>query len=143
MRLGGYVLAMSVLGTYGGIRGESTQVAATFDIANGVKRAREARELTQATLAEAADTTPETISRVERGMLEPSASLLARLAVALGTSMDSLAGLSPTKAVRSNSDPGVKRVTQHLRRLSPEAVRRVAAVIELIEPQQSRRRSRG
>src|SRR5260370_14532596 len=118
---------MSVLGTYGGIRGESTQVSTTAHIANGVKRDRGARQVTQAAMAEAADTTPETISRVERGNLEPSASLLARLAVALGTSMDSLAGLSPTRAVRSNSDPGVKRVTRRLRRLSPEAVRRVAA----------------
>jgi len=117
-------------------------VSTTIHIANGVKRAREARHLTQAALAEAADTTPETISRVERGNLEPSASLLARLAVALGTSMDSLAGLSPTRAVRSSSEPEVKRVTRHLRRLSPEAVRRVAAVVELIEPKLSRRQAK-
>src|SRR5260370_32886144 len=101
---------MWVLGTYGGIRGESPQVSTTTHIANGVKRAREARQLTQAALAEAADTTPETISRVERGMLEPSASLLARLAVAVDTSMDSPAALTPTQAVRSNTRPGVQRV---------------------------------
>jgi len=48
-------------------------------------------------LAEAADTSPETISRVERRMLEPSASLLARLALALDTTMDSVAGLDQHK----------------------------------------------
>lgn len=115
-------------------------MSTTIDIASGVKRAREARHLTQAALAEAAETSPETISRVERGMLEPSASLLARLALALGTTMDSLAGLSPQKAVRSNNGPEVKRVVRQLRRLSPDAVRRIGAVVEMIQPKSSGRR---
>ncbi len=133
---------MSVVGAYGQIQGARPTVSTTIDVANGVKRAREARHFTQASLAEAADTSPETISRVERGMLEPSASLLARLALALDTTMDSLAGLSPHKKAPSRNGPEVKRVVRHLRCLGPDAVRRVAAVIELIEPQQRGRRSR-
>jgi len=95
---------MSVVGAYGQIQGARPTVSTTIDVANGVKRAREARHFTQASLAEAADTSPETISRVERGMLEPSASLLARLALALDTTMDSLAGLDPHKKAPREMD---------------------------------------
>jgi len=48
--------------------------------------------------------------------------------------MDALAGLDPHKKTPSRNGPEVTRVVRHLRSLGPDAVRRVAAVIELIEP---------
>jgi transcriptional regulator with XRE-family HTH domain len=103
-------------------------------ISKNVQRVRKAHRFTQATLAEAAETTTETVSRIERGILEPSASLLARLATALGVSMDTLAGLAPSKGRLAGPEPEVRRILRHLRGLEPRAVRRIAAVVQMIPP---------
>ena len=64
--------------------------AAKRAIAANVRRLRRASNLTQAALAEAVDSSPETVSRIERGAMEPGASLLSQLAQALGTTVSAL-----------------------------------------------------
>ena len=78
-----------------------------------VRRLRVAAGLTQLQLAEAAEIVDATVSRIERGRLEPSADLLGRLAGALRVRADDLLG--PMK------DPG--RPTHR-----PAIARLVAAV---------------
>ena len=107
------------------------RASATEAIAANVRRLRSVLKFTQATLAEAVDASPETISRIERGQMEPGADLLARLAQALGTSMDTLAGLHEDAPVHETR-PEIQRIVRRLRRLDRRTILRVAAVIELI-----------
>ncbi|RME27029.1 MAG: XRE family transcriptional regulator [Deltaproteobacteria bacterium] len=72
---------------------------------------RRAARMTQETLAERVESSPEWISQVERGVGTPSLALLVRVANALGTSVASL-----TSDLSRTADP------------SPEAVRLQAAV---------------
>jgi transcriptional regulator with XRE-family HTH domain len=70
-------------------------VASTRDpkhIAANVRRLRVQAGLTQGQLAERAEMADATVSRVERGRLEPSSALLAKLAQALKVRADDLLG---------------------------------------------------
>lgn len=62
-------------------------------IGRRVQQHRKRLGLTQAELAEEADLAPQTISRIERGALEPSVTTLVALAKVLSVSLDDLAGL--------------------------------------------------
>lgn len=57
-----------------------------------IRRARLARGLTQAGLAELSDITDETVSRLERGAFEPSLSTLVAVARALDATLEELLG---------------------------------------------------
>ena len=59
-------------------------------IARRLREARESAGQTQQQLAEALDLTKQRISEYERGLREPAASLLARMAAALDVSADLL-----------------------------------------------------
>jgi transcriptional regulator with XRE-family HTH domain len=62
------------------------------NIGGNVRRLRVAAGLTQGQLSERADVADATISRVERGRLEPSSTLLGKLAHALKVRADDLLG---------------------------------------------------
>lgn len=59
-------------------------------IAANVKRLRHDLRMTQAELARSCGVTPETISRIERGMNLPSLQLLDRISTHLGTKVSEL-----------------------------------------------------
>ena len=75
-----------------------------------LRRIRTEAGLTQLELAERSGTADGTISRLERGRLDPSASLLAKLAAGLRVSADDLlASKSAPKATKQR--PSVARLT--------------------------------
>jgi transcriptional regulator with XRE-family HTH domain len=87
-------------------------VAAARDprhIGANVRRLRIAAGLTQLQLAEAADIVDATVSRIERGRMDPSSELLGRLASALRVRADDLLG--PTKERgRPTQRPAIARL---------------------------------
>lgn len=71
-----------------------------------LRRARLARGLTQADLAERLDTDPETISRFERGSSLPSLTRLLDLAETLGVTVASLLGRASPRMTDELEDVG-------------------------------------
>lgn len=69
----------------------------TRELARAVRRARKARNWTQLDLAERASLAPSTVARIEQGRIDPAASTLRALALALAVSADSLLGLQTRK----------------------------------------------
>ena len=67
------------------------------------KRARRAAYLTQQALADAADTSQETVSRIESGTHAPGSELLQRIAVALNVTTDWLLSGSGEPVARGGS----------------------------------------
>jgi putative transcriptional regulator len=67
-------------------------------LANRVREAREARAMTQQTLAEAVGVTRQTIIAVEKGKFGPSVALALALARVLGTTVEGLFWLDDAPA---------------------------------------------
>jgi|GEM_PF-4837318 len=91
-------------------------------IGEAVRAARDKAGLTQAGLAEAADISDETVSRIERGAYEPAVSTLISLSDALGVSLEQLIGRArgaPPKQARS---PLVARLAERADLLPHEGV---------------------
>jgi transcriptional regulator with XRE-family HTH domain len=63
------------------------------ELGRRISAAREATGCRQEDLAATIGTTAMSVSRYERGVMEPGATVLARIAVALGVSADRLLGL--------------------------------------------------
>jgi transcriptional regulator with XRE-family HTH domain len=61
-------------------------------LGDAVRAAREAKGLTQAALAEAADVHRITLVRIEQGQMMPTIEVLTRIADVLGVSLDHLVG---------------------------------------------------
>jgi transcriptional regulator with XRE-family HTH domain len=61
-------------------------------LGDAVRAAREAKGLTQAALAEAADVHRTTLVRIEQGQMMPSIEVFTRIADVLGVSLDHLVG---------------------------------------------------
>jgi len=74
-----------------------------------VRQLRLATGLTQAELAERVEAAPETVSRVERGKLAPSADLVERIATALGVKTDDVLSRKPVKK-KAEHRPAIQRV---------------------------------
>jgi transcriptional regulator with XRE-family HTH domain len=99
-------------------------------IAANVRRLRMAAGLTQAQLAEAAEIVDATVSRVERGRLEPSADLLGRLAGALKVKADDLMG--PMKDPKPAYRRSVARLVAAVEGLDDGAIDDVTKAIKLL-----------
>ena len=103
-------------------------------IGQNIRRLRVARGLTQAQLAEAAEAAPETISRIERGHLDPAGGLIARIADALAVSVSELASATPP-VPRPSKRPGIARLIALAEPLNDTQldalVRSVGAIIEV------------
>jgi transcriptional regulator with XRE-family HTH domain len=109
-------------------------VAAVRDPKNigvNVRRFREAAGLTQGQLAERADMADATVSRVERGRLEPSSTLLAKLASGLRVKVDDLLG--PMKdSAKTRHRPSVAKLVATVEDLDDAAVDDVTRAIKLL-----------
>ena len=102
-----------------------------------IRKLRLAHALTQQELAEAVGVSTESLSRAERGAILPTVRTLGRIAEALDTTIDALAGrpaggaLGAIKQSDSQS-PELKRIVRLLHRLDRRSLRRLLAVVELI-----------
>ncbi|MFI5300602.1 MAG: helix-turn-helix domain-containing protein [Polyangiales bacterium] len=97
-----------------------------------IKRLRKAGGLSQATLAELADTTTETIARTERGTNLPRTETLQRVASALGVSFAGIVGSEATPRKASKKDPPeVRAVVEELRGLHRGDLRTILATVRL------------
>jgi transcriptional regulator with XRE-family HTH domain len=109
-------------------------------VAARVREARARVSLTQASLAEAAGVTDETISRIERGAFEPALSTLVSIADALGVGLDGLTrvdtrGLRPRRRAHGAS-PLATRLARAAERLDAETLRLLVNLAEkLIVPE--------
>lgn len=106
-------------------------------VSGNLRRLRLAAGLTQAQLAEVADVTDATISRIERGRFQPSHNLLVRLAAAVGASESDLVArkhaekpqrLGPAQArllatVRGWDDAAIDDLVRGIKLITAAAVR--------------------
>lgn len=93
-----------------------------------VRQLRLTTGLTQAELAERAEAAPETISRLERGKLAPSADLVERIALALGVKADDVLSRRPVKK-KAEHRPAIQRVVALLEPLSDADVDAIRGAI--------------
>ena len=96
-----------------------------------VRDARELAGLTQAALAEIADVTTETISRLERGLYDPAVSTLIAVADALDMDLDYLTGRGPQSSDAPRSATAL-RLQQRIGELDVQSQRALLKVVELI-----------
>lgn len=68
-----------------------------MNLADNIRRTRLERGMTQSALAEALGVSDRAVSRWERNVSAPDVTLLARLALVLGTSTDALLGVDPQR----------------------------------------------
>jgi len=92
-----------------------------------LRRARGATGLSQRELAERADIADKYLSRIELGAATPSVFVVARLAQALGESLDSLTGLS-----LEPDQPEIAAVRELMRGRSAKERSRVLRVVEAL-----------
>ena len=102
-----------------------------------IRRRRKTKGMTQAELAEAVGVTVESISRAERGTIQPTVATLGHIAQALGTSIDALAGateptLGEASAARSKAPAELVRLERLLRKLDQRALKRVLGLVEML-----------
>src|SRR4051812_10721106 len=75
------------------------KTARVQELGRRIQTARKAAGLTQEQLAETADVNVKTIRGVEQGRSEPELATMRRIAQALGTSVDDLAGADDARSV--------------------------------------------
>ena len=87
-------------------------------IGNRIKELRTIYGITQVQLAEKAGISRSVISQYESNLVEPTATVVAKLALALNTSTDYLLGLEDDFGVKVESDEGLSANTQEKELLS-------------------------
>lgn len=108
-------------------------------LGRAARAARKALSLTQEDVAERVDISTEFYARIERGHALPSVSTLARLAGALGLSIDALLArrgqkaAEPKRAWGEDDRPELRRALRRLRRASPQTLRAVSALLRELE----------
>jgi len=102
------------------------------NLAGRIRSARVRAGLSQAVLAERADVTDETISRVERGTYEPAVTTLVAIADALGTSVDALVRGGGPPARRRPSTPLLNKLAALAGRLPSPSQAALVRVAELL-----------
>jgi transcriptional regulator with XRE-family HTH domain len=88
--------------------------------------------LTQAEVAEAVGVAPETMSRIERGRLQPSTDLVSRLAKAIGVEPGALFTSSSVKPKMPSVRPVDRRLLQLVRELPEPLVEDVIRGVRLL-----------
>ena len=102
-----------------------------------VRRKRLEAGMTQAELAEAADVTDETVSRLERGAYEPSLSTMMAVTEALGVGLEMLDGGGTVAGdQKKDVNPQVRRLAERAAQLDPAAVRALIALADLMPVRQ-------
>lgn len=84
-------------------------------LVNRVRELREARGLSQLTLAEAARLSRQSLSAIEAGRTEPSVTTALRLATSLGCALEDLFVLGDERSVEAEVDPSGPRQPAHER----------------------------
>ena len=102
------------------------------NIAANVRRLRVAAGLNQQQLAERADMADATVSRVERGRLEPSSDLLVKLAHALRVKTDDLLGPVKESATKPRYRASVSKLIAVVEDLDDAQVDDVTKAVKLI-----------
>lgn len=102
-----------------------------------LRQLRVERGLSQATLAERIDVTPEYVSRIERGRVGPSMEILSRLGRALGVDVRDLFDFDVHPARR---DPTVARLEQVATAATGEDRQVILRIAEIIATSKRRRR---
>lgn len=98
-----------------------------------IRRARIRVKLTQAGLADAANITPETVSRIERNAFEPALSTLLSVARALGVNVSTLTdGDESESSMKPLSSPTVRRLAARVDRLDPSVQELLLRLSELL-----------
>lgn len=123
-------------------------LAARF--ARELRAARQARQWTQAELAERVGIAVEVCGRLERGVALPRADTLVRLAAALGVSADDLLGLKAQGATVAPQTaepsaeyaqrPELRRLVRRLGEESPQTVRLLESLVSSIRAGRRRKR---
>lgn len=98
------------------------------EVGQRIKAAREAQGLTQETLAEFADISPNHMSVIERGIKSPNLDTFIAIANALGVSGDSLL----QDVVVHSTESTANELYDMIRRLPVERQRRILAAVKLI-----------
>lgn len=112
-------------------------------IGERIRDRRRARGMTQLDLADAVGLTVESVSRAERGTIQPKVETLRKIAAALGTTLDAFAGDQSESTDEKRADPPeLLRLRRQLARLDRRALRRILAIVELIPSTGERRRPR-
>ena len=110
----------------------------TIKIGEAIKTQRASLGMSQKDLAAQAETTEAAISHIERGMRKPSAEMLARLASALGCSVDHLlAGVVPA----SKQSPYMQRVLHAMQSMPPRVQEQVADYCDFLRQKKRSKRS--
>ena len=105
--------------------------SAPKNLAANLRRLRLAAGLTQEQVAERADMADATISRIERGRLDPSSTLVSKLAQALRVKADDLLG-TPKKAGTPRYRASVAKLAAAVEHLDDGAVDDVTKAIKLL-----------
>lgn len=109
----------------------------TNKIGQTIKTQRALLRMSQKDLAGKAETTEAAISHIERGMRKPSAEMLARLAGALGCSVDHLlAGVIPA----SKQSPYMQRVLHAMGSMPPRVQEQVADYCDFLRQKKRSKR---
>jgi transcriptional regulator with XRE-family HTH domain len=101
------------------------------NIGANVRRLRVQAGLTQGQLAERAEMADATISRVERGRLEPSSTLISKLAGALRVKVDDLLG-TPREPSKARYRASVSKLVAAVDDLDDGAVDDVTKAVKLL-----------
>ena len=101
------------------------------NIATNVRRLRTAAGLSQGQLAERADMADATISRIERGRLEPSSALLGKLAAALKVRADDLLG-APREPSKTRGRPAIAKLVAVVEDLDDAQVDDITRALKLV-----------
>lgn len=96
----------------------------------GVRRRRQARGMTQGDLASAAEIADETVSRIERGRLNPSVAMAERIATALETTLDELIQAKAPKERKLR--PAEARLVTLVRNLSDTELEDVVRAVKIL-----------
>jgi transcriptional regulator with XRE-family HTH domain len=97
-----------------------------------IRSTRNSLGITQARLAEEANITAESMSRIERGRMEPSSKLVLRLAGALGVSPSDLFSKETLTPARPALRPVEYRLLQEVKSLSDEQIDDVIKAVRLL-----------
>lgn len=91
--------------------------------------------ITQAQLAEKADVSNDTISRIERGLRCPSFDVLERLAEALQVEVRDLFNFSDRKFLKNNCPLELLDLLHYLSDMKPREIKRILDIARLIHEQ--------
>jgi transcriptional regulator with XRE-family HTH domain len=92
-------------------------------------------DLTQAQLAEKADVSNDTISRIERGLRSPSFEVLESLSSALGVEVRDLFNFSNRKFLKNKCSLELLDLLHYLSDMKPQEIKRILDIARLIHEQ--------